>query len=167
MPARAVICARQSTGAPKPPEFRLSKPVVRPRGHKTLPTEKQIAANRANAKKSTGPKTAAGKLKSSRNAYRHGLSGPVFWDGATSAKIDSIAHGLAGGKAGSDRLTSVADFVQAQLELDRIRAIRTEQWANIGLDEGQDLDPKGLKRLASLDRYERYALTKRRRASLK
>jgi hypothetical protein len=39
-----------------------------------MASEKQIAANRANAEKSTGPRTAAGKLKSSRNAFRHGLS---------------------------------------------------------------------------------------------
>jgi len=56
-----------------------------------MATEKQIAANRANAKRSTGPKTAAGKLKSSRNAYRHGLSGPLLSDPATSAKVDRIA----------------------------------------------------------------------------
>ena len=42
-----------------------------------MASEKQIAANRANAKRSTGPKTAAGKLRSSRNAFRHGLSGPL------------------------------------------------------------------------------------------
>ena len=40
-----------------------------------MPTPKQLAANRANAKKSTGPRTAAGKLASSRNSYKHGLTG--------------------------------------------------------------------------------------------
>jgi hypothetical protein len=39
-----------------------------------MPTsDKQLAANRANAQKSTGPKTPAGKRSSSRNALRHGL----------------------------------------------------------------------------------------------
>ena len=33
----------------------------------------KIEANRGNAKKSTGPRTAAGKAKSSRNAVKHGL----------------------------------------------------------------------------------------------
>ena len=37
-------------------------------------TAAQIAANRRNALKSTGPRTAAGKSASSRNALRHGLA---------------------------------------------------------------------------------------------
>ena len=36
-------------------------------------TDKVIAANRKNAQKSKGPKTAQGKSKSSRNAIKHGL----------------------------------------------------------------------------------------------
>jgi hypothetical protein len=38
-----------------------------------MATDKQIAANRRNAQKSTGPRTAAGKFRSSLNALRHGL----------------------------------------------------------------------------------------------
>ena len=36
-------------------------------------SEKQRRANRQNAKKSTGPKTADGKARASRNALKHGL----------------------------------------------------------------------------------------------
>jgi hypothetical protein len=36
-------------------------------------TEKKLAANRENARKSTGPKTASGKAVSSRNSVRHGV----------------------------------------------------------------------------------------------
>jgi hypothetical protein len=39
-----------------------------------MASEAQKAANRANAQRSTGPKTQNGKRKSSRNALRHGLS---------------------------------------------------------------------------------------------
>jgi hypothetical protein len=38
-----------------------------------MASKKQIAANRRNAKKSTGPKTAEGKAVSARNATKHGL----------------------------------------------------------------------------------------------
>src|ERR1700693_4876857 len=38
----------------------------------------RAAANRANAQKSTGPRTAAGKQRSSLNALRHGLTGQVI-----------------------------------------------------------------------------------------
>jgi hypothetical protein len=132
-----------------------------------LATEKQIAANRANAKRSTGPKTAAGKLRSSRNSFRHGLSALAIWDQAASAKMDLIAGDLASRKAARDPLTSAADFAEAHMEILRIRAIRTEQWSNISREEDEGYNPKELKRLAALDRYERYALTKRRRASKK
>jgi len=40
-----------------------------------MATKKQIAANRKNAKRSTGPRTGAGKARSSMNSTRHGLLG--------------------------------------------------------------------------------------------
>jgi hypothetical protein len=43
----------------------------------TMATEQQIAANRLNAQLSTGPKTEAGRKRSSLNALRHGLTGQV------------------------------------------------------------------------------------------
>jgi hypothetical protein len=51
------------------------------------------------------------------------------------------------------------------MELLRIRAIRTDQFGKVELTDNRNL--KEIERLAALDRYERYALTKRRRASKK
>jgi hypothetical protein len=39
-----------------------------------MATEKQILANRRNARSSTGPRTTAGKARSRMNARRHGLA---------------------------------------------------------------------------------------------
>ncbi len=39
-----------------------------------MPTERQIAANRGNAGKSTGPRTLQGKAISRMNAVKHGLT---------------------------------------------------------------------------------------------
>lgn len=38
-----------------------------------MATEKQISANQANAQKSSGPKSVAGKARSRRNSIKHGL----------------------------------------------------------------------------------------------
>jgi hypothetical protein len=123
-------------------------------------TEKQIAANRANARRSTGPKSAAGKMVSSRNAYRHGLTCPLSASADTSAKLEAIARAVTG--EGEEQLISAAEFARAQLELLRIRATRAEMMTAIERDDNTQLRP-----LVALDRYERYAHTRRRRASAK
>ena len=129
-----------------------------------MATDKQIAANRANALRSTGPKTAAGRAKSSRNALRHGLSLPTEMDADELAKFHTLEAALAGDRADEDRQRAVAEMAQAQFELLRVRKVRAAMLAAADLEGG---DPKSLQSLLALDRYERYAHTKRRRASAK
>ena len=57
-----------------------------------LTSDRKIEANRANARASTGPKTAQGRARTARNALRHALSLPVCFQ-------SSIIRG--GGNAGA------------------------------------------------------------------
>ncbi len=58
-----------------------------PKNGKRQISERKRAANRRNAQKSTGPRTEAGKAKSSRNSYTHGLfSSRLYRDEAQRAK---------------------------------------------------------------------------------
>jgi hypothetical protein len=60
-----------------------------------MATKAQIAANRANSKKSTGPTTAAGKAKSARNAITHGFAASThFLDGEDPEDFYGLMHSL-------------------------------------------------------------------------
>src|SRR5579859_4383002 len=100
-----------------------------------MTTQKQFAANRANAKRSTGPRTTAGKQKSSRNALRHGLSLLDHSDSSAGAMVSAIAGALAGEQATENQLSAAKNIAHAQVDLARIYTIRAEQWSKINLNE--------------------------------
>src|SRR3954470_19352362 len=62
-----IAAARVANGPESTPETRRT---TRPQGGSSL---KRVLANRANSKRSTGPKTEAGKLRSRVNGLKHGL----------------------------------------------------------------------------------------------
>jgi len=60
-----------------------------------MATEKQVAANRRNAQKSTGPRTPAGKARSSLNNLRHGLrAGTLILPDEDPAEFDALHDGI-------------------------------------------------------------------------
>jgi len=63
----------------------------------------QIQANRSNALKSTGPRTAAGKERASQNAIKHGLLARDSWAGRP--RYDVPPFHAACGYAGRGRIT--------------------------------------------------------------
>jgi len=77
-----------------------------------MATERQIKANRENAKRSTGPKTAAGRLKSSRNSFRHGLSLPLTSDPAASSMADQIVQMLVPGNADDTHVMAATEVAR-------------------------------------------------------
>lgn len=125
-----------------------------------MATEKQIAANRANAKRSTGPKTALGKSRSRTNALRHGLSLPLSPDKVALRNIDALARAVAREVGNGDMMPIAIEMARAQVSLMRIDEVRDDM-----MGAGAIGDSPTLRRVAALDRYERYARTKRRRAA--
>ena len=86
-----------------------------------MATDKQIAANRRNGALSRGPKTAAGKARSSSNALKHGLAIPITRDRATARKIRRAARQMAPSAVG-DSIRNAQIAAEANFELARVRA---------------------------------------------
>jgi len=127
-----------------------------------MASEKQLRANRENAKRSTGPKTAAGRLTSSRNALRHGLSRPLEADPAALIRVRQMTGLLVPEGADDTQIAAAVAVAQAEAQLLRVAAIRRRLLANLDVAAA---NLKQLRRLAALDRYERQAFTRRRRAA--
>jgi hypothetical protein len=126
-----------------------------------------IAANRRNARRSTGPRTMAGKRKVAANALRHGVTANLPSDPAMGAVVRRTASVLAGPGASPARLALVMPIAEAEAELLRIRNARA---ALINLaaaangDRVSEAIGQSLTTLTRLDRYERRAMARRRRA---
>ena len=89
-----------------------------------MTTLRKIQANRANARASTGPKTAPGRARAARNARRHGLSLSVFADPTQSEQVETLAREIAG-EPTSDGIYQLARRVaEAQIDLQRVRCAR-------------------------------------------
>jgi hypothetical protein len=59
-------------------------------------------ANAQNARACTGPKSAAGKARSARNARRHGLNLPVLVDPVLAPDVETLARRIAGERASAE-----------------------------------------------------------------
>jgi hypothetical protein len=86
-----------------------------------MASERQIAANRRNARKSTGPRSGAGKKRASRNAYRHGLTLSTASSAAFAKELDKLARKIAGETEDAIMLERARALAQAELDLARVR----------------------------------------------
>jgi hypothetical protein len=87
-----------------------------------MASERQIAANRVNASKSTGPRSNTGKRRSSSNSLRHGLSRRV----GGNAELDLLAREFVEDECDAGSLELARTMVRAHLDLLRIREIKQD-----------------------------------------
>ena len=86
-----------------------------------MASERQIAANRRNARKSTGPCSGAGRKRASRNAYRHGLTLSINSTAAFAKQLDTLVRKIAGDSEDAIVLERARAIAQAELDLARVR----------------------------------------------
>ena len=86
-----------------------------------MASERQIAANQRNARKSTGPRSGAGKKRAGRNAYRHGLTLSITSTAAYAKQLETLVREIAGDSEDAIVLEHARAVAQAELELARVR----------------------------------------------
>jgi hypothetical protein len=89
-----------------------------------MATDRQIEANRRNAGKSTGPRSSAAKKRTSRNAYRHGLTLSLTSNVAFAKRIDALARKIVGNSKSEIIVEYARAAAQAELDLARIRQVK-------------------------------------------
>ncbi len=96
-----------------------------------MSTPKQIAANRRNAQKSTGPRTPEGKAASRLNALKHGFfaNSPVII-GEDQSLYDALANSYFDQfqPASPDEVTLLSTIIRNAWLLERFSRIETETW---------------------------------------
>jgi hypothetical protein len=147
-------------------------------------SERKVASNRSNARMSTGPRTPNGKARASQNARKHGFSIPLRQSTEASQDIERLAQLFAGEKPDDQRLALARTAAEAGLEIVRVRRHKTtlidtvlapnlksdrpgpvhdrlRHW-NAALEA--EIFSKLFERLRTLDRYERRAFSRRKKA---
>jgi hypothetical protein len=89
-----------------------------------ISSQRRIAANKRNADSSTGPLTASGKQRASRNAIKHGLSVSIRYQSNATNEIETLALAIAGVNSAPLRLQAARDVAEAELELRRLEEFR-------------------------------------------
>jgi hypothetical protein len=108
---------------------------------------RKIAANRANARASTGPKTRQGRARSAKNARRHGLSLPLQAYPLLYEEARDLANRIAGARAGDPFNFLALRVAEADIDLGRVRKARqsflSERLSDADVEKDQTLSSCG------------------------
>ena len=134
-----------------------------------MASERQIAANRRNAQKSTGPKTQAGRERSRMNALTHGLSRTLPAPEGPDPRVLPLARALAGDGVSDPGVLALAEQVAVEsLTLVSIRLMCGTLVADAATGslvvEPEAAAPDPVRELRHLERFERQALRRGSRA---
>jgi hypothetical protein len=140
-----------------------------------MTTEKQIAANRRNARRSTGPRTGAGKKRASRSSYRHGLATGITSSAEHAEHIERLARTIADNTADIITVECARTIAHAVFDLAQIQRVKVasilreielsgqEPSTTTKTDCSAEALQRALAALIKLDRYERRASLRRDR----
>jgi hypothetical protein len=152
-----------------------------------MASDKQIAANRRNARKSTGPHSSGGKRRAACNAFRHGLSLQISSIPSFRKEVEGLTRKIAANAGQKISFECALAVAEAELDLARVRQAkvalveRTHAFRSLeplppepvdGLTSKQIQEPqhsaealqRALPELMKLERYERRAASRRLRA---
>jgi hypothetical protein len=130
-----------------------------------MASERQVAANRKNAQKSRGPRSVAGKARSSRNAIRHGLAANFWKDPSAAYAIEAMTKLLreSGQPERAAQLAAVAEHRTNAVNEARSKIAERLRDAAENYSCGPPFTAE-LEMLLSIDRYERQATYRKKRA---
>jgi hypothetical protein len=140
-----------------------------------MTSERKIAANRNNSRRSTGPRTASGKSRVSRNAERHGLAAVLEQGPALAGELERLATAICGENAGPAARAQALAVAECQRMLSRVHVQRLAVLEQMAVAPAPGTDSAGgawpsvaasqscLEELLRLARYERCAFSRRRR----
>jgi hypothetical protein len=126
-----------------------------------MPSHRKLLANRRNATRSTGPRSREGKAKASRNALRHGLARVFNRTGADREQITALAKAICP-EDDEPCLQQAVLVAECQHLLHRVHAARAALLESTSA--GANLR-SAVPVLNQLERYERRAWSRRRRAT--
>ena len=106
-----------------------------------MTSPKRQAANRANAQRNTGPRTAAGKSRSRHNAFRHGLAVPTAALPELAATAAALAQTVGPSSPAPEVHEAASRLAEATLDLLRVRTARLVLIDRITQDHDSALDP--------------------------
>lgn len=137
-----------------------------------MTSEKKIAANRRNASRSSGPRSKHAKMRTRRNALRHGLAVIALREQTISAEGVRLADAICGPNGDPLKREYAITIAENELVLIKVGAVRSalmEKIAPVRTEAGPSastttVDPITLNQLKTLDRYECIALGRRNRA---